>query len=139
GAVTLTQPPPLRPLGFVFGGFGWGTAAGIAGALLQVVPLGDGAPRAVAVAVALVLVALAAGEPMRRSGAPRWIHAALACTQEPWPVVLRAGWFLGDAAVTALLALSASAVVALVPGPAASAPVAAALAALVLTSLILAA
>lgn len=139
GAVTLTQPPPLRPLGFLFGGVGWGTAAGIAGAVLHVVPLGDGAPRGAALAAALLLVAVAAGAPMRRAGAPRWIHAPLACTQEPWPVVLRAGWFLGDAAVTALLSLSASSVVLLVPGPAASPRVAAALGCLVLAVLVLAA
>jgi hypothetical protein len=116
GAVTLTQPARLRPLGFLFGSLGWGLTAGAAGMLLDSLRSVQLMPESVALALVLPLVVVSATLPMRLAGAPRWIHAALACTQEPWPVVIRAGWFGGDMAVSVLLSLSAAAACALLPG-----------------------
>jgi len=107
GSVMLTQPARLRPLGFVFGGVGWAISAGAFGLLLQVLRRSAFVSEAVGVVGALLVVPLLATLPMRLAGAPRWVHAALACTQERWPVVIRVGWYGGDATVSLLLSLSA--------------------------------
>lgn len=114
GSVTLTQPAKLRPLGFVFGAIGWGLSSGAVGLLLDALQRPSFAP--LALALALPLVAFFATLPMRLGGAPRWIHAALACTQESSPVVIRTGWIGGDVTITTLLALSGAAVCMLAPG-----------------------
>lgn len=117
GSVTLTQPARLRPLGFVFGAMGWGLATGILGILIERLRPSPFLSEGALLIGALVLVPYLSTLPMRRAGAPRWIHAALACTQEPWPVVIRTGWYGGDATVTGLLSLSASIPCLLGPGP----------------------
>jgi hypothetical protein len=117
GWAMLEQPARLRPLGFIFGGVGWALAAGIGGALLETMRSSALVPEPVALPFVLPAVALLAPLPMRIAGAPRWVHAALACTQEPWPVVIRCGWFGGDLAVSALLSVSAAAACLLCPGP----------------------
>ncbi len=137
GAATWSQPAHLRWLGFVFGAIGWGIVAGAAGVAFDL--LRASWPSALLLTALLPLVALLAAQPMRRAGAPRWIYAALACTQEPWPAVLRAGWIGGDATVTTLLSLSSVAMCLLAPGDARAPWLALLLGALVLTALALAA
>lgn len=73
---------------------------------------------------------------MRIAGAPRWIHGALPCTQEPWPAVIRAGWWGGELTVSVLLAGASAAACALTPGPT-WAPVAAAAVLAILTTVLL--
>lgn len=135
GSVMLTQPARLRPLGFLFGGLGWGIAAGIGGIIFEALRRSRILPEPLGLLFVLPLVALVAALPMRLAGAPRWIYAALACTQEAWPVVIRTGWFGGDVTVTALLSLAAAAVCFLVPGATWAPGLAALLFSLVLVSL----
>jgi predicted amidohydrolase len=116
GPVMLTQPARLRPLGFLFGGVGWGVAAGVGGVIFEVLRPALFLREPLALLFVLPLVALLGALPMRLAGAPRWVYAALACTQEPWPVVIRTGWFGGDVTVSALLSLSGAAACFLVPG-----------------------
>jgi uncharacterized protein YjbI with pentapeptide repeats len=139
GSVTLTQPAHLRPLGFVFGGIGWGLTAGGAGLLLSAVRDAAVTSDAVALAIVLPWVPLLATLPMRYAGAPRWIHAALACTQEPWPVIIRVARFGGDATVSWLLAVSACIPCLLVPGATRAPGLAALLAVCVLATVLAAA
>lgn len=120
GAAMISQPPSLRPLGVGFGAVGWALAAGLAGRVLESLP-------ATALALVLPAVAVLAPLPMRVAGAPRWVHGALACTQEPWPVVIRTGWFGGELTVSGLLGATSAAACLLLPGPA-SAPLVALLA-----------
>ena len=87
----------------------------------------------------LPLVPWLATLPMRVAGAPRWIHAPLACTQEVWPTVLRAGWIGGEGMVTGLLAAVGAACVLLWPGPTNAWPSALVALATVLVALTLAA
>ena len=116
GSAMLSQPARLRPLGFLFGGLGWGLSAGVGGVLFDALLASRLVSGPVALLCSLPVVSLLATLPMRLAGAPRWVYAALACTQEPWPVVIRAGWFGGDTTVSALLALTATAACLLVPG-----------------------
>jgi hypothetical protein len=139
GSVTLTQPARLRPLGFVFGGVGWAFTAGAAGLLLEALRRSRLVSEAVALAGMLFAVPLLATLPMRLAGAPRWIHAALACTQERWPVVIRVGWYGGDATVSILLSLSACVPLLLLPGPTWAPDLAALLVVLVVAALALSA
>jgi hypothetical protein len=120
GEAMISQPPSLRPLGVGFGAVGWALAAGLAGRVLESLP-------ATALALVLPAVAVLAPLPMRVAGAPRWVHGALACTQEPWPVVIRTGWFGGELTVSGLLGATSAAACLLLPGPA-SAPLVALLA-----------
>lgn len=135
GSVMLTQPARLRPLGFVFGGVGWALTAGASGLLLEALRRSRFVSEAVGLVGVLLVLPLLATLPMRLAGAPRWIHAALACTQERWPVVIRAGWYGGDATVSILLSLSACVPVLLLPGPTWAPGLAALLVALVVAAL----
>ena len=105
------QPAHLPCLGIVAGGSAWALATTIVGVVSDLLD-----PRALL--VLFPLSAVCATRVLSHAGAPRWAAAALACTQEPWPVVIRAGWWGGELTVTALLALSAVAFAMLSPGTA---------------------
>lgn len=113
------SPPPLRWLGAKIGAVGWGVAGGLGGAALEHVASS-------ALVVLLPLVEWLATRPMQVAGAPRWVYAPLACTQEVWPTVIRAGWVGGERTVTVLLAAVNAAWVLLLPGPTNAWPMAAA-------------
>jgi predicted amidohydrolase len=104
------QPAHLPRLGVIGGGVAWGLAATLVGVVAALLD-----PRAGVLLV--VPCALLATFTLSRAGAPRWAAAALACTQEPHPFVIRMGRQGGELAVTGLLAWSGAAVAWLVPGP----------------------
>lgn len=116
GVAMITQPAKLRPLGAGLGALGWSVTAAVGGSVLD--QAGEHALVAVLAATAVI-----APLPMRWLGAPRWVHGALACTQEVWPVVIRAGWIGGELTVHALLGAIGAAVVLVFTAPLLSAAV----------------
>lgn len=122
------QPAHLPRLGVLAGGAVWGVSATLAGA-------GAGFLGATAGAALIVPCALLATSTLSRAGAPRWAAAALASTQEPWPVVIAVGRVGGERGVMAALASSGAALAWLVPGPGRSLP--SALATFVVLALVL--
>jgi hypothetical protein len=106
-------------LGAKVGAIGWGIGAGFGGVALEHVPSS-------VLVILLPAVESIATLSMRAAGAPRWVYAPLACSQEVWPTVLRAGRVGGERAVTGLLVAVSAAWVLLLPGPTNAWPAAAA-------------
>lgn len=104
------QPAHLPRLGVIAGGAAWAVSTALTGlAASHLDPRGG--------VLLVVPCALLATVTLSRAGAPRWAAAALACTQEPHPFVIRMGRHGGELAVTGVLASSGAVVAWLLPGP----------------------